>query len=144
VALSMAAVVPIIYGIKRLAVPEGGGPALPVAAIVVGAGVGALFVRRQLRLATPLLDLRLFRNPTFTAVLCALVLAGVAMAGTALLGTQFLQSVLDLSPTTAALWFAPMGLGVGWARSWHRRWAGGCRWPPRSRSGWPARCWAVC
>jgi DHA2 family multidrug resistance protein-like MFS transporter len=113
VALSMAAVLPIVYGIKRLAVPEGGGPALPVAAIVVGAGVGALFVRRQLRLATPLLDLRLFRNPTFTAVLCALVLAGVAMAGTALLGTQFLQSVLDLSPTTAALWFAPMGLGVG-------------------------------
>lgn len=113
VALSMTAVLPIVYGIKRLAVPEGGGPALPVAAIVVGAGVGALFVRRQLRLSTPLLDLRLFRNPTFTAVLCALVLAGVAMAGTALLGTQFLQSVLDLSPTTAALWFAPMGLAVG-------------------------------
>jgi DHA2 family multidrug resistance protein-like MFS transporter len=113
VALSMAAVLPIVYGIKRLAVPEGGGPALPVAAIVIGAGVGALFVRRQLRLATPLLDLRLFRNPTFTTVLCALVLAGAAMAGTALLGTQFLQSVLDLSPTTAALWFAPMGLGVG-------------------------------
>ncbi|AXI76644.1 MFS transporter [Peterkaempfera bronchialis] len=113
VALSMAAVLPIVYGIKRLAVPEGGGPTLPVAAIVVGAGVGALFVRRQLHLATPLLDLRLFRNPTFTAVLCALVLAGVVMAGTGLLGTQFLQSVLDLSPTTAALWFAPMGLGVG-------------------------------
>ncbi|MFF2851423.1 MFS transporter [Streptomyces sp. NPDC058001] len=114
VALSLVAVLPIVYGIKRLAVPEGGGgPALPVAAIVVGGCVGALFVRRQLRLPTPLLDLRLFRNPTFTAVLCALVLAGFAMAGTGLLGTQFLQSVLDLSPTTAALWFAPMGLAVG-------------------------------
>ncbi|MEU8080771.1 MFS transporter [Catellatospora citrea] len=112
VALSLAAVLPIVYGIKRLAVPEGG-PALPVAAIVVGAGVGTLFVRRQLRLATPLLDLRLFRNQTFTAVLCALVLAGVAMAGTGLLATQFMQGVLGLSPTAAALWFAPMGLGVG-------------------------------
>lgn len=113
VAMSMAAVVPIVYGIKRLVVPEGGGPTLPVVAIMVGAGAGALFVRRQLRLATPLLDLRLFRDPTFTAVLCALVLAGATMAGTALLGTQFLQSVLGLSPTAAALWFAPMGLGVG-------------------------------
>ncbi|MDL4776762.1 MFS transporter [Actinomadura xylanilytica] len=113
VALSLVAVLPIVYGIKRLAVSEGGGPALPVAAIGVGVGVGVLFVRRQLRLATPLLDLRLFRSPTFTAVLCALVLVGATMAGTGLLGTQFLQSVLDLSPTAAALWFTPMGLAVG-------------------------------
>lgn len=113
VALSMAAVLPIVYGIKRLVVPEGGGPALPLAAIVVGVGAGVLFVRRQLRLAVPLMDLRLFRNPIFTAVLCALVLAGLVMAGTALLGTQFLQSALGLAPTTAALWFAPMGLAVG-------------------------------
>lgn len=113
VGMSMATVLPVVYGIKRLAVPEGGGPVLPVAAIAVGAGVGVLFVRRQLRLETPLLDLRLFRNPTFTAVLSALVLAGFVMAGTGFLGTQFLQSVLGLTPATAALWFAPMGLGVG-------------------------------
>lgn len=135
VALSLVAVLPIVYGIKRLAVSEGGGPALPVAAIGVGVGVGVLFVRRQLRLATPLLDLRLFRSPTFTAVLCALVLVGATMAGTGLLGTQFLQSVLDLSPTTAALWFTPMGLAVGLSTMLapmlgRRLWR-----PPRSRPG---------
>jgi DHA2 family multidrug resistance protein-like MFS transporter len=81
-------------------------------ALVVGATVGLLFVRRQLRLATPLLDLRLFRNRPFAAVLVALVFAGIAMAGTGLLVTQYLQSVLGFSPVASAVLFAPMGLGV--------------------------------
>jgi MFS transporter, DHA2 family, multidrug resistance protein len=84
----------------------------PDLASVVGAAIGFLFVRRQLRLETPLLDLRLFRNRPFTAVLVALVFAGIAMAGTGLLVTQYLQSVLAFSPVASAVLFAPMGLGV--------------------------------
>jgi DHA2 family multidrug resistance protein-like MFS transporter len=74
--------------------------------------LGAVFVRRQLTTASPLLDLRLFRNRPFTAVLVALVVAGVAMAGVGLLVTQYLQSVLGYSPLVSAVLFAPMGLGV--------------------------------
>ncbi|MGA4544008.1 MFS transporter [Uniformispora flossi] len=110
VALSLASVLPMIYGIKQLAVENAS--AGPAVALIAGAAIGVVFVRRQLRLATPLLDLRLLRNRPFTAVLVGLVLAGIAMAGTGLLVTQYLQSVLGYSPAVSALLFAPMGLGV--------------------------------
>jgi DHA2 family multidrug resistance protein-like MFS transporter len=48
---------------------------VPAVALVMGAAIGFLFVRRQLRLETPLLDLRLLRNRPLTAVLAALALA---------------------------------------------------------------------
>ncbi|MFF2411563.1 MFS transporter [Streptomyces sp. NPDC058092] len=110
VGLSLVAVLLMVYGIKQLTVERV--PVVPVVALVVGAAIGFLFVRRQLRLQTPLLDLRLFRNRPFTAVLVALAFAGIAMAGTGLLVTQYLQSVLGFSPVASAVLFAPMGLGV--------------------------------
>ncbi|MEV5988543.1 MFS transporter [Streptomyces sp. NPDC052051] len=108
--LSLVAVLLMVYGVKQLTVE--GVALVPAAALTVGAAVAALFVRRQLRLPDPLLDLRLLRNRPFTAVLVALVLAGLAMAGTGLLVTQYLQSVLGYSPFASAVLFAPMGLGV--------------------------------
>ncbi|MEU7835598.1 MULTISPECIES: MFS transporter [unclassified Nonomuraea] len=110
VGLSLVAVLLMVYGIKQL--PVESMPVVPAVALVVGAAIGVLFVRRQLRLETPLLDLRLLRNRPFTAVLIALVFAGIAMAGTGLLVTQYLQSVLGFSPVASALLFAPMGLGT--------------------------------
>lgn len=110
VGLSLAAVLLMVYGIKQLTVEDE--RAVPAVALIVGAAVGVLFVRRQLRLETPLLDLRLFRNRPFTAVIVALVFAGIAMAGTGLLVTQYLQNVLGFSPVASAVLFAPMGLGV--------------------------------
>src|SRR5262245_1814995 len=64
-AISMAAVLSMIYGLKRMA-QEG---VTLLALLAVGAGVllGLLFVRRQLRLTDPLLDLGLFRIRAFTA-----------------------------------------------------------------------------
>ena len=109
VALSLVSVLSMVYGIKQLAVESV--PVVPAAVLVVGAIVGVVFVRRQLRLETPLLDLRLFRNRPFTAMIVALAFAGIAMAGTGLLVTQYLQSVLGFSPVASALLFAPMGLG---------------------------------
>ncbi|MFF2808019.1 MFS transporter [Streptomyces sp. NPDC058000] len=110
VGLSLVAVLAMVYGIKQLTVESA--PVVPAVALVVGAALGFLFVRRQLRLATPLLDLRLLRNRPFTAVLVGLVFAGIAMAGTGLVVTQYLQSVLGFSPVASAVLFAPMGLGV--------------------------------
>jgi DHA2 family multidrug resistance protein-like MFS transporter len=110
VGLSLMAVLLIVYGIKQLAIERA--PTAPMVALAAGVAIGWLFVRRQLRLETPLLDVRLLRNRPFTAVLVALVFAGVAMAGTGLLVTQYLQSVLGFSPVASAVLFAPMGLGV--------------------------------
>ncbi|MFF0296134.1 MFS transporter [Kitasatospora sp. NPDC004614] len=114
VGLSLAAMMLLVYGIKQLAVDgiSGGASAWPAVALVVGAVLGMLFVRRQLRVDSPLLDLRLLRSRPFTAVLVGLVFAGVAMAGTGLLVTQYLQNVLDHSPAVSAVLFAPMGIGV--------------------------------
>ncbi|MFC5180415.1 MFS transporter [Actinomadura harenae] len=110
VVLSLVAVLLMVYGFKQLAIQDE--PLVPGAALLVGAAVGAVFVRRQLRMETPLLDLRLLRNRRFSAVLVGLCLAGTSMAGTGLLVTQFLQNVLGHSPATSAMLFAPMGLGV--------------------------------
>jgi len=110
VVLSLAAVLLMVYGIKQLAVAHA--VAVPVVALAAGAVLGVVFVRRQFRLASPLLDLRLFRSRPFTAVLIALVFAGLAMAGVGLLVTQYMQGVLGHSPMAAAILFAPMGLGV--------------------------------
>jgi DHA2 family multidrug resistance protein-like MFS transporter len=112
VALSLSAMLSMVYGLKQLAVADPRHPAVPLVTLAVGASLGVVFVRRQLTLTTPLLDLRLFRNRQFTAVLVALVFAGVAMAGTGLEVTQYLQSVLGHSPLASAVLFAPMGLGV--------------------------------
>lgn len=112
VALSLVAILPVVYGLKELTVDGTRSVVLPLAAIVFGVAVGVVFVRRQLRLAAPLLDLRLLRNPRFSAVLIGLVLAGIAMAGCGLLVTQFLQNVLGLGPLAAAILFCPMGIGV--------------------------------
>ena len=62
--------------LKQLAV--GGSPSLtaPLGSIAAGAALGVVFVRRQLRLEAPLLDLRLLRSRSFTAVLASLLLRG--------------------------------------------------------------------
>ncbi|SNT07395.1 MFS transporter, DHA2 family, multidrug resistance protein [Streptosporangium subroseum] len=111
VALSLAAILPIVYGIKRL-VADTTTTVMPIAALVVGTVCGVVFVRRKLWLDDPLLDLRLLSQRSLRLVLTTLALAGVVMAGTGLLVTQYLQTVLGYSPAESALWFAPMGLAV--------------------------------
>ncbi len=79
VGLSLVAVLLVVYGIKQLAVASA--PAGPAAALLAGAAIGFGFVRRQLRLDTPLLDLRLLRNrPPERAGLLAAGLGGVVRA----------------------------------------------------------------
>ena len=110
VALSLAAILPVVYGIKELAVHGAGTP--PMAATAIGVAVGVVFVRRQLRLADPLLDLRLFGERSFSTALSAMTLGSAALAGTSLLTSQYVQSVVGLSPAQAGLWLAPTGLGI--------------------------------
>ncbi|GAA4224027.1 DHA2 family multidrug resistance protein-like MFS transporter [Streptosporangium album] len=108
VALSLSTILPVIYGLKEIA--RNGSQPLPIAAIVVGLAVGVTFVRRQRRLADPLLDLRLFANKAFTATLVIGLLGGIVMAGTTLMSTMYLQSVSGLSPLAAGLWLLPQNL----------------------------------
>src|SRR4051794_7772942 len=58
-AMSLVAVLAFILGLKQLA--QDGAHAEPLLWMAAGAGVAVAFVRRQGRLARPLIDLRLFR-----------------------------------------------------------------------------------
>ena len=73
-ALSLVAVLAVIYGLKQLA-EDGAGAGRRCCRSPAGVAVGVAFVRRQRRLADPLIDLRLFRAPAFSASLGANTLA---------------------------------------------------------------------
>jgi len=108
VALSLAAILPAIWGIKELA--RSGPGILPIVTIVVGLALSVVFVRRQLRLADPLLDLRLFANRVFSTSLVMMVLGGVIMAAISLVSATYLQLVIGLSPLQAGLWLIPQNV----------------------------------
>ncbi|MGA4838262.1 MFS transporter [Streptomyces sp. G45] len=108
VALSLTAILPVIYAVKRFAKD---GPDVPtLAATVVGVAFAALFVWRQGRLASPLLDVRLFADRTFSAALSVLLVGLVGVGGSMLLITQQLQLVEELPPVEAGLWMGPPAL----------------------------------
>ncbi|MFD7552603.1 MFS transporter [Streptomyces sp. NPDC059816] len=111
-ALSLSAVLPLVYAVKLLS-ESGAGPA-PLGFALVGLAVGAAFVRRQHRLDEPLVDLGLFRVPAFSAALSTQTLANCGLAGTQLLLMQYLQSVHGLAPLRAGLWTLPaVVIGIG-------------------------------
>ncbi len=109
-AIALGAVLPTIWGIKELA--RGGVTLAALIAIVVGLAAGALFIRRQLRLPEPMLDLRLFTAPVVAYGLGANLLTGVVMAGSSLLASLYLQTVAGLSPLHAALWQIPQNIAM--------------------------------
>ncbi len=108
-ALSLLAILGIIYGLKEIA--QGGLAALPIVAILGGFALGAVFVYRQLHLASPIIDVRLFRNHAFSASLGTYLLGIFVVVGYFLFIAQYLQLVLGLSPLIAALWSLPSAAG---------------------------------
>jgi DHA2 family multidrug resistance protein-like MFS transporter len=78
-----------------------------VVSIAIGIIVGIQFVRRQRRLADPLIDLRLFRIPAFSASLVTYTLGTFVAFGAYIFIAQYLQLVLGLSPLRAGLWTLP-------------------------------------
>jgi DHA2 family multidrug resistance protein-like MFS transporter len=109
--LSIAAVLPVIWGIKEIAAH--GADAVRVAAIVVGLVIVAAFVRRQQRRADPMLDLAILRRPAFAGSVVVSLLGTFALAGFAIFSTQYLQLVLGMSPLEGALWSLVPSVGVG-------------------------------
>lgn len=105
---SLAAVLAIIYGLKRIA--ESGPGWFAALSIASGAAVGAAFLQRQRKLPDPLIDLKLFRFPAFSAALVVNILAFSTAFASFLFIAQYLQSVLGLSPLSAGLWGVPSAL----------------------------------
>ena len=107
-ALSLAAVLAVIFGLKEIA--QDGLGRLAASAILAGLALGLLFVRRQRTLADPMIDLRLFKIAAFNAALATNFLAVFVAVGYFLFVAQYLQLVAGLSPLEAGLWSVPSAL----------------------------------
>ncbi|MEU6222010.1 MFS transporter [Streptomyces sp. NPDC047022] len=102
VPLSMAAVLPVIYGLKEI--PAEGWHTQYVVSVAVGLVFAVLFVLRQRTAASPLISAALFRGHGFAPALTLNLVSSFAVMGSAYFTTQYLQAVLGKSALEAALW----------------------------------------
>ncbi|MEE6295679.1 MFS transporter [Georgenia wangjunii] len=109
IGLSLATMVPLVYGIKSLA--ESGWGVEPLVPVALGILAGVVFVRRQLRRASPMLDVRLFTNPVFSGAVAANLLSVFSLVGFLFFISQHLQLVSGRAPMEAGLVLLP-GLAV--------------------------------
>jgi len=105
VVLSVVSMLPFVFGIKKLA--SSGISTLGVASLLLGVALGVVFVRRQVRSRTPLLEVGLFKNRVFSASVLANFMAIFSISGLIFFVSQYLQLVLDLSPMEAGLYLLP-------------------------------------
>jgi DHA2 family multidrug resistance protein-like MFS transporter len=127
VGLSLVGVLALVYGLKEFV--HNGFHVDAIVAGLVGAAALTLFVRRQLRLPDPLIDIRLFCNRTFSTVVAANVLSVLGLSGVVYFLSQYFQLVHGYSPLHAGLAELPaavaamvFGLLAGVAvRLWSRR-----------------------
>ena len=112
IGLAIMTLLPIVYGIKELT--TAGSPVLPCLAIAVGLAAGVAFTRRQLGRANPMLDVRLFANPSFSAALAVNLLSIFALVGFIYFIAQHLQLVAGYTPMMAGVLMLPgLALTVG-------------------------------
>ena len=107
--LSLSGVLATIYALKRVA--QDGVSVTALAFGIAGIVIAIVFVRRQLTLTDPLIDLRLFRIPSFRASLLMYGGGILMIFGGFLFIPQYLQLVLGFSPLRGGLWTLPWALG---------------------------------
>lgn len=108
-ALSLAAVLALIFGFKDAA--QNGMSWLSALSIGGGVMLAGLFVRVQQTVDDPLIDLRMFRVPAFSAALAIYLLGTLVAFGIFVFMIQYLQLVLGMTPLVAGLWTVPFALG---------------------------------
>ncbi|MFC5803742.1 MFS transporter [Streptomyces formicae] len=110
VVLSLIGMVGVVYAVKEAASHgaswEAGATALIGAAALYG------FVRRQLTLPSPLLDMRLFRHRGFSGAVLADLLTILGLSGLVFFLSQFLQLVQGRPPFEAGLAELPAAIGA--------------------------------
>lgn len=111
---SMVALGCIVYSIKHGA--SEGIDGVVFGTFLVGALAGWIFVRRQLRLPVPLMDMTLFSNGAFSGSVLINLMSLAFLVGFVFFTTQFLQIVLQMAPLSASLALVPgqiMAIMVG-------------------------------
>lgn len=113
VPLSMAAVLPLVWGLKEM--PAEGIELRYVVSVAVGLAFTALFVLRQRTAASPMISPDLFRGRAFGAAVSLNLVSSLTVMGSAYFTTQYLQSVLGKSALEAALWALLPSVLIGFA-----------------------------
>jgi DHA2 family multidrug resistance protein-like MFS transporter len=115
----------VVFGVQKASTA----PVTATVTVAVGAGILVLFVRRQLRIPQPLLDVRLFSVPAFAGGFIAILGAAALSNATTYLVSIHLQQDLGLTALAAGavlLWQAAAITGAGLIA-------------PRVPSGWVRR-----
>jgi len=104
VALSMVGMLGVVYAIKEgfTGIAHGIGTDVVVAGLAGAVALWA-FVRRQLHLPHPLIDVRLFTNRRFSGVVAANLLSVLGLSGLVFFLSQYFQLVHGFGPLRAGL-----------------------------------------
>ena len=118
VALSTVGLVCVLYGLSTFA--SSSNIALTVALVVGGATLVALYVRRQLSLDQPMLNVGILRTRNYATAVIIIVLIQAALMGTGVITPLYIQSVRGYSATATGIAMLPgavigaaMGLVAG-------------------------------
>jgi MFS transporter, DHA2 family, multidrug resistance protein len=101
----------LVFAIKEIAQPVFSAVAF-AAALAVVIAFTTLYIRRQNRRPTPLLDFTLFRLPDFSSAVAAAIIGTAGIVGFDLILVQHLQLVQERSPLQAALVLLPISIGA--------------------------------
>ena len=109
--LSIVGLVTLLFAI--IEVPNHGWVAPDVvASFVIGLVFIGLFAAWEAHTPRPMLDVRFFRNPRFSAASATITLTYFALFGSTFLLTQYFQFVLGYSPLKAGVMTAPVAVGI--------------------------------
>ncbi|MGI8573334.1 MAG: MDR family MFS transporter [Solirubrobacteraceae bacterium] len=109
----MATGLPLLtYGLAEIGITGSLVAAKVVVPCVLAVVLIALFIVHALRIPRPLLDLRLYRRPTFSAASLAMFCLGGALFGGMILIPLYWQGVRHESVLNTGLLTAPQGLGA--------------------------------
>ncbi len=109
----MATGLPLLtYGLAEIGSTGGFSSVKVIVPILAGPGLIALFAVHALRIRNPLLDLRLYRRPTFSSASIAMFCLGAALFGGMILLPLYWQNIRHESVVDTGLLTAPQGLGM--------------------------------
>ena len=111
VVLSMVAILGTIAGIKDIAI-HGFSDPYPFAYLVIGLVSGYWFVRRQLTLESPLIDMELFKVPAFSGAVGADLVSVFGLMGVYFFLAQQFQLVQGESPLQSGFQLLPAELAA--------------------------------
>jgi EmrB/QacA subfamily drug resistance transporter len=110
-ALFMITVGAFAYGV--IEGPHTGWSSVPILTCLIAAVLGFIaFVRVENRAADPMMDLSLFRDPTYAVAIATICVGLFTFYGMLLMTTQYLQNVRGFTPVDTGLFLLPFSVGM--------------------------------